>query len=1276
MENIFHVVLLDPREDKPKHVLYFGSKLKGGNENDENDDDDKKEETDLEFDFENIDENKLQIVENKLDERKLKEENYFKNVHVYPEDSFWTLKQKIYVATGIPIYRQHVFIKNGSIHQTAYSIVIQDNIYPINKKADTKKFIGLHVDMMMYTSRDTLQIRTEEPCTLIEENIIAENTFYMYDLRDYLEGINPQDILMDNYHFNIVYYCVIKKYFPVLDESLFKLYLTDETKLISILPLLNTPKNILQERFNTEHQILRAIKKYKSRYESEYDPMLSIEIVGAELICNITGSKLMIRNLIDILQTSSVYVAFDAYISSGQSRYRVIKYWLGLEKYILDQILKADEDYFGKDFIVIYIFDGMETHNLYIYEDSHYKMVAMYPHTHNISFHNILEITKEHVDPIINIVNSNTNYLFSKLAKYELQNIELDKIHMKVKWDKSYNEAQFAKLNDLLVSYFDAGIFERRTTTPKQNMYMIKVVKGIERRNIKFYLKKGAETRDYFIIFKDPKINDTWNSRFMGENIEIINTLVSIIFELHNMTMDKFRKTLRYIYHLIHNMSENIPLIKKEAKKSGKKKKFKDIDPELYDFEDEKGTKYARICQKKHRPVDILTQEQYDAMADSDKKYVFPFINYTTGEPVYYKCTAKLPYFGFIVNKHPKGYCIPKCKESDTEGIKNKQIWNLCTSKMKVEKDELQSKSHNENILKFGKIVNDGQFGFTHDMLHTLLDVEKDEFLIIGYPKNFDQINGGQILDIMAFQLELSPENIIEKIRADLTETQWMSLASSNVKYEDFMGALDSFKNNDPDNQLDWTDTFVEIAQIIFGVYIVIFDTNIAQAAELLTRQNSSISLRYTNTLKYLMKTKSSDILMCFIAQLYGTYYPINNMNESGIVKLFSVTMQVGQTIRKIINKLEVGSPSQYAMFEYNNLKTITKIEKKYIWLRKIMYVQTKTGAIIGCYNSINFADGVEEQHTLPDFTKMRDSTFKNVMNILGGLISEVPIFICYSDKLFNVKSCEDCKIIGCRVGKIYCWFEAVSCSEVQKKYPKFNVELMNYNPYDVNTAIVKSAAPEQQYLAGIYKIYYNMYIYKIFKYEFYKLLSAYRKTQKTLIAKFERNELLGYIQANKKALRFSYSRIEQILRYSDDKEAELRDITIVEDILGVREEISQYSAAKLRAIMADYIVQVAEPVDVPIENIIYSPIIFKSCKVKDGDIKYSVEFLNMGESLFYRDGKLKVCNIDELLALLQQDLNNELLFTYEISNFQLMFIINYLNFRNFEDEKIIIQSL
>lgn len=1257
----FKVTILNPADDTPKYVLYWNTikPITGGDEE--------------EFNFDKIDEQQLQITENELNVKKLKKENYFTDITVYPEDSFWNLRQKIYVSTGIPIYRQHLFMRQGEIHKTAYSIIIQDSEYPITRKKDTKKIMDMLVDLSLYSNREFLQIRTAETYTMID----IKEEFFMYDLEDYIVTLNKQDLLRDNYKFNVIYNSVIKKYFPVLDDKMFRLYLEDEQKLISILPLLNVPVKYLQERYNMENKILTDVYKNSEKYKKKYNDSITTEINMIEIVCNNLGSKLMIRNLIDILEMNSTYIAVDAYINNGLSKYRIIKHWLGLEQYIVQQIINADEDYYGKEFVVLYIYDGVETHNLYIYDDGSYKFVGIYIHTHTINLNNVLEITKPLVQPIIDVIEKNTQNLFAKLQKYKIENVEYTKMNMKLKWNKQYNENQFNKLIEVINDYYSAGILEKRNINPRPNTYTTKLVKGMTRDEARLYLKKGAETKDYYIIFRDQKTSDTWNNRYSGENMEIVNTLVNIIFELHNMTVPKFERAYNYILQLINSIDEHILVetIKQRsaAAKSGKKKKFKDIDPELYEFEDDKGTKYARICQKKHRPIDILTEEQVNQLPEKDRKYIFPFINYTTGEPIYYRCSEKMPYAGFIVNKHPKGYCVPKCKESETNGIKNKQIWTLCMEKKKVSKEELVTKTHNDNILKFGKSIDEDKYSHVHESLISILDVNYTEFLAVGYPRYFTEINGGQILDLLCFQLEIDHNTLIDQVMKDLTVSIWNSLLSSNIRHEEFMLLLHKFKVNSTENQLNWTDTFIELASLIFDIHIIIFDTNIMQSAELLNRNNSSVNIKYTDLTKFSIMSKSP-INMCFVVHLYNQYYPVNNINADGIIKLFNKDLKVNKMICKIIQKLESNTISPYTPFEYNELKSRNKIRAKYVWQRKIAYVECENGEIIGCHDSINYEDGVKEIHSMIPFKN--DSKFHDVAKILDKIMRNVPIMICFNKSLHKVNDCTDCKFIGCRFDEILCWFQPVSCEEVRQVYPKFDIELMNYNPFDVNKTIVAYENPSNKHLEGISHTLYKAYIYKIFKFEFYKLLLLYKKSQKIFVSKYKDNNLQEFIQSKKDYYNYSYKKIIQILKYSESPKNDLEKMIVYEDIFEFRDELMKLSTKQFKDIVSRYVINISKISDHQVENIIYSPITFTNLVVKKDEFDYSMEANKQAETLFYRDGKLKVLDIPSMIELLKKDISNELFFRYEITNFQLMFVINYLNFRNYDDEKIIIQSL
>lgn len=1299
----FKINILDPKTDEVKHILiffwdlpsnigkilksgitkthhtelkkYFGADFKKILEIDQSPDSKKKVKggDDLDINFENLQDSDIKNYDNVLEEVKLSRVNYITDIMIFPEDSFWTIRQKIYVVTKIPIYRQHLFYLSQNLHKTGYYISNQEVDYPINKAKDTRDIMGIKVDQNLYFNKDNIKIRTEETCTILDD--IMEEQLFLYDLDDY--GLNKHSLASDVISFNIIYYSLIKKYFPIMDDKMFKKYLENEQGLISEYPLINLGIDMLVSKFADEKKILLAAYNQSEKLHDKYADKITIELIDLEAkTLSLDQNSLKIRNLVDLIKTDSTYILVDSYITNNRAKYRVVKYWVGLEQEVLTQVTKHREEYFGQDFVVVYIAIDQDVHNLYIYADSSYLIKYNFSKTHDVTFSNLLPKTEKYITPILEIINSNKTYLFSEVMDYTLANISLGKIHAKIKWPKVFNDRQFNEIVNILSKYNNAGIIVKRNIQPKLNTYSAKIMKGMTKTNVRLYLKKGTESADYYVIFKDFKTNETWNSRWGGENIDIINTMVNITFEVFGMDNTKFVRTINYLFGLMYQIDKGVPdmpITKKDAiAKTGKnnKKKFKETDPKLYDMEDEKGTKYARICQKKHRPINIYSADEYGELPTSEKKHTYPFINYTTGETVYYKCSDKMPYLGFIIGKHPDGYCIPKCKESNTDGIKNRQIQNLCTKNFTANKSDIKTKTHNENILKFGKQLIKDKVGFCHESVYLTFNMERDDILMIGCDNHFHKVNGGKILDILAYVLNIDPNVLVDMIISKIDNNIWISLVSSTMVFEEFLVILDQIKNEQVVNKIDITDIIIELAPLIFGINVVLFETHIIQNAELFNKNNSSIYIKYTDVTKF-SATSKKPMTFIMICKLYDDYYPIILPDgEVNDVKIFEAGTKFSDNIASIVRRIETLNTNPYTMFEYSRLMKVANIVAKYVWQKYILYVEFSDGTIIGCYNSINVTDDIKEIHNFLDIPNLKNKC-DNTLKFLTSHINEVPIFI--SDK--------NNYIIGARIGPIFAWFGSSDLDEIKKYYPKFNIEYLQHNPADVNNAIVNNILPEQKYNIGLTKLYYDVYIYKLMKCEFYKLMMKHRdlSTHNKIVDKLTANELTSYLQNNPGAFPYSMNKILQIAKYNSDPKSVLKKELFIEDIIGVRNKLSTRDDLLefLRGIIARFCIMVDEIGDYKIGNILYSHLEFDDVKITQD--KWDFKIISPDDnSLFYKDGKLKIVGdiFPNLMKMIVEDVKNYDMFRYEILNFQLMFVINYLNFRNYDGEKILIQSL
>jgi hypothetical protein len=78
--------------------------------------------------------------------------------YIYPEDNMFQLKEKIFLLTGIPIYRQHLFYQISGVNFTSYRIKLDGEISNQIVEYDQfpDKVVGLHYDRFMVDHKESL----------------------------------------------------------------------------------------------------------------------------------------------------------------------------------------------------------------------------------------------------------------------------------------------------------------------------------------------------------------------------------------------------------------------------------------------------------------------------------------------------------------------------------------------------------------------------------------------------------------------------------------------------------------------------------------------------------------------------------------------------------------------------------------------------------------------------------------------------------------------------------------------------------------------------------------------------------------------------------------------------------------------------------------------------------------------------------------------------------------------------------------------------------------
>ena len=1273
----------------------------------------------FEFDLENETEVKL---EDKSEIEKMDYSQkvlYVTDIILFPEDTFWTLKEKIFLATGIPVYRQYVYkrVKSSdpTLQLSAHSILISESPYMIDTKNDTELFNGIHIDKNMYNNRENLRIKTKEPYKMIDSMLTDD--IYLIDLDFYRRAItNIESILGSSYSSDVLYFGLFKKYYPIFSKDMMINYFTNEVDVYNSYPLINTPRSKLEVKYDTEKEILLRVYNDIDSYYNKFadDIELSISEINYKLLDSYSiQNGLFIRNLVDLFPCDADHPFIECYNTKNNAKYRIIRSFKNQDEALIEAVLNA-RIYKVVDEVSVYFWDRKfkQLNKFSINANAVYSVTAKYLRSDNVDFSDSLENMSPYINKFIDIINKNKrlvfnpNFTMNNIPIFDKTTTVVSNVRVNVKWNSIVTQQQFAYVNEVMRKFYTAGIAEPRilsTATP--NIVNVRIKKGINQRVNKFFLKKRVEVKDYYIIYHDVKSSDIWNNRYGGKHINIENNLTDITFEFINIADREFVRVINYMLCVIDEVSTKSTAIKKDTiikdidqtSKKGAMKKMKSLDPKLYNFSvsgTNKAVKYSRICQKKFRPVNIYTKEEFDLMPKERKDKLHQFINYTTGDPVWYECPKSLPYFGFITGKHPAGYCLPKCKLSETEGAKNKAVKEACTSKFSFD-----NKVTSSGMLKFGKTLAIGKVGFLHEKIYEMVNMltgNNDIHLFIkSVNPNYAGVLGSKIICCFAEQLGVSEQTVLNDC---------LTYAVKH-KMDHVVGVITEMLSGESKVIDDMTNVFTELLQQVYDVHIIYINTVISTQNEILNSQNSTVYFNMSQSCSAYL-SKSKNIRVVIIQRLYGNMYPVlyaeNKLNKTsnelfaskisadkqnkevefivgnyiGVFDSESIVVDLlhKAMIKKIIN---IDKELQNKGFIYNALKEKMTNYTKYISGGKIKYLVTKgkSALCIGVSDSVNIVEnGIEECHDV--FTrKDYDLPFSKLAEFLSHFRLPPVAIIVLKNDIYNFdKILDDDTAIGLKINNITCWFNDTKVSKVKSQYPEADAMAILFDPSEVNNAIAKRHKPKHTYMKDIESTYYDMYIYMLLKYEVYKYILQTRNLvlRRRLLESAGNKEFIDEMNSLKQTNRDDYHKIMNVFNNSSNIEVNLNRILLSLDVEYVIDIWSRLSSDEVRKKVEDILNKIVKLVDSPsgkINNVIVSYIEYKNNKVEN--IKHE-------EDVFYVNNNIKVLKdrYKDYVDNITNDIKNKLLFTYEMNNFNIFFVINYFHFTPIPGTTVHIQFL
>lgn len=646
---------------------------------------------------------------------------------IYPEDKISEFKEKLFIASGIQPYKQHLFfmLRDNPI-PLRYKVTIDGATIPINivKQFQNDETIkGIPVDRRIYESRDSIKIEAYDQFFTMSDiyHKYATTTYYLFNVDMFIKNKElVEEILSDNYQLELLYYSFIMMYWPQMTLDVFKIYLKSSNEMSEIYPDLAPSKNLLQQIYETQNKILS--EKYKLLLDAdngykknpkfkEYNPefitksgvgkALTVSIKNATLVVEkerqyvrtqfgisiASQIKIDVRNLFDkmritddiplikvkLLRGRSPFVLTktrDPNIVGGENIraiFEQVKYQLQMPYWNTILFVVRAKDSQGKP-----ISSTLTSKYLIIilYDNGKYQIKSFWSEDEQMDFKKIDIIMQKSTAPVIDTINSLGRFVFAsseRLNKITQLNSEFSELSMSLFWKKTLSINQFKKVLDNLSNDFKANIIKPKESEAGLHEYLY--FKGITGYDIS-QIEKYISLQNYYTYLSDANVKQKWISLFdQGRVVSFTHRTSDIKIEIQNIRETEFKYFYHYITSFLYNSDTTATDTAKLDIKPGVKintlKLLKSKDPEAFIFKKYgSDVVYSRICQKDHQPIPFTPDELNLLSADEQARAV-KFINYTTNNDIYYLCRkGKYPYLSFITGQHPKNYCLPCCKKT------------------------------------------------------------------------------------------------------------------------------------------------------------------------------------------------------------------------------------------------------------------------------------------------------------------------------------------------------------------------------------------------------------------------------------------------------------------------------------------------------------------------------------------------------------------------------------------------------------------------------------
>lgn len=900
---------------------------------------------------------------------------YITDVQVYPEDKFSELKEKIYLSANIPAYRQHMFYIDRNRLRPVYRINA-DGLYNVDIRLlpnfkDTVH--GIPIDKTLYDIRDSVRVEALDMFNILGNALSMDNVVYVVDLAQFTHKLHTQlsEIVSDTYQFELFYFGFIIKFWPQLTQECFYDYMISEPELQHKYPDLAKNKTALSITYKMEKEIITSNYRNAMRALS-YARVAGITLAITQMIATVSGSRIMlnIRNLFDKLHVTRCIPEIHAYLEYNNKSYMLRKRHIrngsdiqfpsgmlmknGIT--IAISLRKSDQDiYHAKNAISTMENEQSRYLFLNIWPNGKYYVRTLWNEEDELGFDDIIKVMKKFTDPIINGINNLGKYVFiagNYLPPITKQNINYQGLNICVFWKKVMLESTFKVIRSLWEAYMRARItaprnvqqFDKYEFLFRKGMYEFDT-SAIERI---ITASNNIVLTNHYAYLSNNTVKQKWDQNYDGRIVRMSHRTTDIRFEVSDIRQHEFdifyQYIISFIYRAYTDANVKIALESTRSYKDVKKlRKLREQDPELYNLKKYGSKKvYSIICQNQRQPL-IYTQDELRGLSAQEIKKLTQYWNFTLNKPAYYGCpNKKYPHLSFMVNAHPRHYCLPCCNKKPQigEDSKKMKINSICLQKHKFYGTEpnIGDAGISRHVMNYGKDIDLGrlsklpQTSIKNLLFNTIGDSALNYYLY-GVAQHVPGVENIGIIYAISEAMGLQMEEMIKKLINELKKREWSSLFNTllNGTLIEYFRSMEDLVISIKELFLDmkmfskefqrfkqWAELFTELMHIIFKISIFTFidENGSGDAIDLFIPDILRNEIIYISKLaarddeSALVSSLVSEQVYLLIIKRQNHYYPIFVIDAEKYFKTFDIAARSYSYNDKVIKLI-------YSMVKY-----------------------------------------------------------------------------------------------------------------------------------------------------------------------------------------------------------------------------------------------------------------------------------------------------------------------------------------------------------------------